>query len=81
MASNWLPTIDQHICTGCEACVLLCPTAALDQVAGKAWLVRPSACIYCNLCEDICPVDAISLPFLILFAPSADGDLNLEEHS
>ena len=38
---------------------------ALGQVVGKANLVRPDACTYCLACEDICPVDAIELPFLI----------------
>jgi NAD-dependent dihydropyrimidine dehydrogenase PreA subunit len=36
-------------------------------VDDKAVLARPDACTYCTLCEDICPVQAISLPFLICF--------------
>lgn len=35
---------------------------------GKAMLLYPERCIYCTFCEDICPVDAIALPFLIVFA-------------
>lgn len=69
--STWLPQIDQGKCTGCGRCVETCPTGALGQITlpdgqVKAALVRPKLCIYCTLCEDLCPVDAIALPFLIL---------------
>jgi len=37
-------------------------------VAGKATLLYPDRCTYCTLCEDICPTNAIALPFLIVFA-------------
>jgi ferredoxin len=47
----------------------LCPTQALDQREGKAHLRYPNLCTYCTACEDVCPTDAISLPFLIVFSP------------
>jgi NAD-dependent dihydropyrimidine dehydrogenase PreA subunit len=46
----------------------LCPTDALAQVGGKADLVFPELCTYCSVCEDRCPENAISLPFLIVFS-------------
>jgi len=70
-ANNWLPHINSKRCTGCGQCVTQCPTAALERVNDKAILAHPDACTYCTLCEDICPVEAISLPFLICFE-SAD---------
>ncbi|MCO6451816.1 MAG: 4Fe-4S binding protein [Caldilineales bacterium] len=65
-----LPEIDPRLCTGCGCCVNLCPTWALELVDEKAVLSHPNACTYCTVCEDICPEDAISLPFLIVFAPA-----------
>jgi formate hydrogenlyase subunit 6/NADH:ubiquinone oxidoreductase subunit I len=46
----------------------VCPTQALAQVAGKAFLAYPERCTYCTACEDVCPEDAIALPFLIVLA-------------
>lgn len=66
MVSAWMPQIDTVRCTGCKACITVCPTNALAQVEGKASLKFPQACIYCTACEDICPVGAIALPFLII---------------
>lgn len=64
-----LPSIDQRRCTGCHRCIDVCPTQALAQIAGKAFLVYPERCTYCTACEDVCPKDAIALPFLIVLAP------------
>jgi formate hydrogenlyase subunit 6/NADH:ubiquinone oxidoreductase subunit I len=61
----WMPRINRKHCTGCRACVEMCPTQALAQVAGKAELVRPDSCVYCDVCENVCPAGAIELPFLI----------------
>lgn len=34
-------------------------------------LVRPELCTYCLACEDVCPVNAIALPFEIVFLQPA----------
>ena len=65
---EWMPRIDRTACNGCGDCIALCPTRALGQVEGKAALVRPDACTYCTACEDACPVNAIELPYLIVFS-------------
>lgn len=72
MAELPLPSIDPTRCTGCHVCVDICPTGALAQTAGKAYLAYPERCTYCTACEDQCPEDAIALPFLIVFAPRSD---------
>jgi NAD-dependent dihydropyrimidine dehydrogenase PreA subunit len=69
-----LPRIVAALCTGCERCVEICPTGALAQIDGKAFLLLPDRCTYCALCEDICPDNAIALPFLIVFADSQTQD-------
>mgnify|MGYP001180929629 CR=1 FL=1 len=65
---SWLPRIDRDACTGCGDCIAACPEDALGQVEGRAALIAPDACTYCTACEDLCPVQAIELPFIILFA-------------
>jgi NAD-dependent dihydropyrimidine dehydrogenase PreA subunit len=45
-----------------------CPTDALAQIQGKAVLAFPEECTYCTACQDVCPEDAIALPFLVVFA-------------
>lgn len=68
MESVPLPQIDPARCTGCGRCVDVCPTQALDQDHGLAYLRYPERCSYCLACEDICPEDAIALPFAVIFA-------------
>lgn len=63
---QWNPQINRTLCVGCKQCVETCPTNALAQLDGKAHLVHPQNCIYCLVCEDVCPQGAIELPFLIV---------------
>ena len=42
-----------------------CVPSALVQVDGKAALIYPERCTYCAVCEALCPVHAIQLPYLI----------------
>jgi len=67
-----LPTIDTDLCTGCECCVLCCPTHALAMQDGKAVLAHPEWCDYDGRCENVCPVGAVELPYEIVFATSFD---------
>lgn len=43
-------------CTGCSACVTICPTSVFDYENERPVEARPSACVQCVLCADVCPV-------------------------
>jgi ferredoxin len=51
--------IDKEKCTGCGACVEICPVDAIkvDDIA----IVDEKECIDCGTCVEECPVDAIEL--------------------
>ena len=44
-------------CTGCEACVAVCPFAAIEMKDGRAHITE--ACRVCGQCVDACPENAI----------------------
>lgn len=51
---------DSLECTGCEACVAICPCKAIQMKEDKFGFLSPTIveekCIHCNLCEKVCPV-------------------------
>ena len=53
-------TIDLERCTGCGACLEVCPTRALFLVDGKAML-DSTLCRECEACLGACPCGAITL--------------------
>lgn len=65
---QWLPAIDEQLCTGCGDCVAACPTDVFSLVNGKAAVTAPERCDYCRACETVCPVNAIFLPYQIVLA-------------
>ncbi|MEJ0028562.1 MAG: ferredoxin family protein [Rhizomicrobium sp.] len=47
-------------CTGCNACVRVCPTDVFDLSGdGPPRIARPSACQTCFMCELYCDADAV----------------------
>lgn len=45
-------------CTGCKACLAVCPQDCID--AGSVPVVIERAhCLHCGACRDVCPVEAI----------------------
>lgn len=67
-------------CTACEACAKICPTRCIELTGtGKGKNRHPSAftidhnlCMYCNLCVEVCPFDAITMWTRIGELSSAD---------
>jgi electron transfer flavoprotein alpha subunit/NAD-dependent dihydropyrimidine dehydrogenase PreA subunit len=46
-------------CTGCGACIQVCPFGAIETRDGKAFITE--ACRACGQCVDVCPVGAIEM--------------------
>ena len=73
MAKKKLPKqlaiLDEDICTGCEACVAVCPVDCIDKVSdprnpGYAMgvcTIDLKVCIGCKLCAQVCPWDVITM--------------------
>lgn len=73
----WVPELDSRRCTGCHACVRICPFAALSFIPatapepgeegrpvsapGPAYGIDPAGCTGCGLCRDVCETGAITL--------------------
>jgi NAD-dependent dihydropyrimidine dehydrogenase PreA subunit len=58
-----LPAVDERLCTGCERCVLICPTECLAMECHLPWLPRPEDCISCGACVFLCPPQALTLQY------------------
>jgi NAD-dependent dihydropyrimidine dehydrogenase PreA subunit len=53
--------IDAMRCTGCGACLAICPAGAL-RLDGEVAQVDPRACLGCGVCVPECPAQAIAQP-------------------
>ncbi|RLC63913.1 MAG: hypothetical protein DRI48_08040 [Chloroflexi bacterium] len=56
--STQIMWIDVTRCTGCGACVEVCPTGAITLADAQAH-VNEETCTGCGACANVCPVDAI----------------------
>ncbi|MGE5380740.1 MAG: indolepyruvate ferredoxin oxidoreductase subunit alpha [Methylocystaceae bacterium] len=53
--------VDQELCNGCKTCIRVgCTGIAWDEELKKAY-VKPSLCIECGLCPQVCKQDAIAV--------------------
>ncbi len=52
-------SINDDRCTGCDACVAVCPTNVLDLVQNKSRVLRFQDCIQCEACMWVCPTEAL----------------------
>jgi len=53
-------TILEDKCTGCGACLKLCPQQAIDAY-GLIHTIDPAKCVRCGICRDACPFQAIAV--------------------
>ena len=52
-------TIDAEKCTGCTACLKVCPQDAIEGETKKPHSIIEDKCIKCGMCFDICQYDAV----------------------
>ncbi len=53
--------LDQDKCTGCGACLEVCPHEVLALDNGRARIVRRDACMECGACATNCPFEAVTV--------------------
>lgn len=51
--------IDAEACTGCQACALKCPQAAISGDKKQPHQLDQTKCIKCGICYDVCKFDAL----------------------
>ena len=52
-------TIDRKMCTGCGACVKVCPVSAIEGEKKQPHMIVAEKCIKCGACFEICPAEAV----------------------
>ena len=64
----WTPRLDKKLCNGCDACMKLCPTDALQLIQGKdkddaspGYRLNPANCTCCGICATVCELQAITV--------------------
>ena len=74
-----IKSIAPEICTGCGACVRICPLDALRMGEDKkAFIAYPEDCMTCFLCERACPSGAIDVDPLRVVLPPTCPDVPVE---
>ena len=70
-------SIDMSACRSCKMCAVFCPTGALQKYVGEDGHGGvehcPAECVHCGLCQDICPVQAITSSTAVPTSMLADG--------
>ena len=62
----WVPNLDSAQCNGCNTCMRLCPTNALQLVYDEdqnlvLYKIEPISCTGCGLCSSVCESKAITI--------------------
>lgn len=56
-------SINDDRCTGCDACVTVCPTDVLELQDNKSRVLRFGDCIQCEQCVTACPTTALVMHY------------------
>jgi len=59
MKQSAIETIGRPSCTGCSACVAVCPVKTVEMKENKLGFIEPinsSECKNCGICTEVCPV-------------------------
>ncbi len=70
MATYFIGETDREACTGCGACVEICPVAAVKMI-DEVPAVDREWCIGCGVCGTVCPTDAAR----VVLRPDRTGQL------
>jgi NADH-quinone oxidoreductase subunit F/NADP-reducing hydrogenase subunit HndC len=54
-------SIDEETCTGCTACVKVCPTEAVSGVRKEPHKIDQDKCIKCGVCSEVCKFGAVKV--------------------
>jgi len=66
-SGRWMPVPDGLVCSGCTACVKICPTGAITLKNDRQLVFKYDACIACRACVDACA------PGALVMGPGIDG--------
>lgn len=89
MAKKKLPKtlalLDEDMCTGCEACMAVCPVDCISIIPGprhelafQVCTIDLPRCIGCTLCHQVCPWDCITMLPTDQFLQNANTSKELE---
>lgn len=55
------PVVNNEKCTGCEACVQICPIVVFEMKNDKSSPERAAECLACESCVEVCEDHAVML--------------------
>lgn len=78
----YAPQLSENRCHGCDACIKLCPTEALQLIrngdtSAIGYQLDPASCTGCGICTTVCELQAITVHKHVLSIPRTI-DLNEE---
>jgi 2-oxoglutarate ferredoxin oxidoreductase subunit delta len=80
---EYLHSIRDRYCKGCNICVAFCPKQVLALKGGKVFAEKPELCIGCTMCELRCPDFAIEVrpkAEAVAAEPSRNGAMDFIPH-